>query len=75
MYDAVRLEACVLQLVDEHALHVALIVVDLHVGILTAELVEILLERGIAVDAWLACAEHVKVWSVDDCYFHRSFEF
>ena len=35
----------------------------------------VLLERGVAVDVWLACAEHVQVWSVDDCYFHRSFEF
>ena len=52
--DAVRLEACFLQLVDEHALDVALIVVDIHVRILTAELVEILFERGVAVDARLA---------------------
>ena len=69
--DAVGLEAVFLQLVDKPSLYVALIIVDFYIGILTAELVEILLKGCCAVDAWLARAKQIEVWTVDNGYFHK----
>ncbi len=69
-YHAVESEAHLLQLVDKLALDVALVVVYLHVGIGRAQRLEVAFKRVAAVDARLAHAEKIKVWSVDYLYLH-----
>ena len=59
-------ESRLLHLVDELALNVTLVVVDLHRGIVFAQQGEVVLERFATVDAWLALSEEVQVRSVDN---------
>ena len=66
-------EARFLHLVDELALHVALVVVYLHVREPLAQLRQVVLERLVAVDAWLPLPQQVQVWPVDNLYLHFFF--
>ena len=59
-----------LQLVDQLALHVALIVVYLHVAIAFAQTFQIVFEGGLSVDSRFALSQEVQVRPVDDEYFH-----
>ena len=57
-----------LHLVDELALDVALVITELHIGEQLPQLREVSLETARAIDAGLAHAQHVKIWSVYDLY-------
>ena len=63
-------EARLLHLVDELALHVALIVVYLYIRVFLPQLGQIAVERLAAVDARFALSQQVQVWSVDNLDFH-----
>lgn len=74
--DAVDLAISLLDLVDDAALVVGLEDLDLVKALRGARLLADLYQAVVviaAVDAWLANAEHVEVWSVDDECFHGCF--
>ena len=69
-HNAIVLEAHLLHLVDELALHVALIVVYLHIRDLGFQLGQECLERLAAIDARLANTQQVQVGSVNNLNLH-----
>lgn len=71
--DAIAAESHLLQSVDEFSFHVALIVVDVHIGKRSPQHRQICLERRPPVDLWFACAQEVEVGPIDDVYLHFNF--
>ena len=71
--DAIAAESHLLQSVDEFSFHVALIVVDVHIGKRSPQYGQICLERRPPVDLWFACAQEVEVGPIDDVYLHFNF--
>ena len=65
-HDAVVAEAHFLHLVDELALHIALVVGYVDVRKLSLQLGQILLERLGTVDAGLANAQQIQVGTIDN---------
>ena len=63
-------EARLLHLVDQLALHVTLIVVDLYLWEPFAQLWQVAFERLRAIDARLPLAQQVQVRPVDNLYLH-----
>ena len=66
-------ESHLLQLVYQLALDVALIVVNLHVGLLCAQFGKIFLKRTATVDSRLPNAQEIEVGTVDYLYFLHFF--
>ena len=69
--DAVGGEAVGVEAVDEVTLMVALVVVELYVGVLLAELLEVVFEGAVAIDIGLAATEEVEVGTVEEKEAHR----
>ena len=69
-HDAVEVESHALHLVDEQSLHIALVVVQLHLRIALPELLQVVVERGMSVDVGLPLSEKIQIGPVDDKYFH-----
>ena len=66
-------ETHLLQLVYQLALDVALIVVNLHVGILGTQFGKILLKRTASVDSWFPDTQEIEVGTVDYLNFLHFF--
>ena len=64
-------EAHFLQLVDELALDVALVILNLHIRILSLQLRQVALEGVAAVNAWFADAQEVQIRTINNLYLHN----
>ena len=69
-HDAVAGEAHLLHLVDQFALHIALIVIYLNVRVSLLQFRQEYFERLTTIDAWFAHAQQVQVWPIDNLNFH-----
>ena len=64
-------EAHFLQLVDELALDVALVILNLHIRKLSLQLRQVALEGIAAVNAWFADAQEVQIRTINNLYLHN----
>ena len=69
-HDAVVGESHLLQLRYQFPFDVALIVVDVDVGIALSQSVEIGFHRVRTVYSRFACAQEIKIWAINYLYFH-----
>ena len=60
-----------LQLVDQFALHIALVVVYRYFRITLAQLLKVVLERLTSINARFALTQQIQVWTVYNQNFHR----
>lgn len=72
-HDTVHAETGVLHLVDEQTFHIALEIVDFHVGIAFAQLWQVVFERRAAIDARFTFAQQIEVRTIDNENFHETF--
>ena len=68
--NSVVTESYFLQLIDELALNIALIIPYLDIGIFSLQLWKVTFERIVAVNTWLANTKQIEVGAIDNLYLH-----
>lgn len=68
--DAIMGKAGLVKIVDDLPFHIVLEIAEFHCRKGFLQLLEIILERLVAVDAWFPLAQQVEIRPVDDGYLH-----
>ena len=71
-HNSVVAEAHFLQLVNELAFDVTLIVVNLYLRIISPKSFQIRLHSICPVYSWLASAQKIEIWAINYLYFHNN---